>query len=44
VRVQRDSDGKIVKVTVGPDSVGYNLIKDAICFGGSVLTASDIGP
>ncbi|MFL6135668.1 MAG: hydantoinase/oxoprolinase N-terminal domain-containing protein [Nocardioidaceae bacterium] len=29
-------------VTVGPESVGYRLTKDARIFGGSVLTASDI--
>ncbi len=27
---------------VGPESVGYNLLKDGLVFGGSVLTASDI--
>ncbi|KAK7058791.1 hypothetical protein VNI00_001415 [Paramarasmius palmivorus] len=35
----RASDGK---VTVGPDSVGHYLTRDALCFGGSVLTATDI--
>lgn len=29
-------------VTVGPDSVGHRLLDEAIVFGGSVLTASDI--
>jgi len=29
-------------VTVGPDSVGHRLLEEAIVFGGSVLTASDI--
>lgn len=29
-------------VTVGPDSVGYNLTRDAQVFGGSVLTATDV--
>ncbi|ATY66819.1 hydantoinase [Cordyceps militaris] len=36
--------GSIVRkdpVSVGPDSVGYNLTKDAIAFGGSTLTATD---
>ncbi|KAH8167249.1 hypothetical protein CIB48_g1006 [Xylaria polymorpha] len=27
--------------TVGPDSVGYNITKDALVFGGSTLTATD---
>ncbi|ESK98388.1 hydantoinase [Moniliophthora roreri MCA 2997] len=35
----RVSEGK---VTVGPDSVGHYLTRDALCFGGSVLTATDI--
>ncbi|KXT16246.1 hypothetical protein AC579_6941 [Pseudocercospora musae] len=30
------------KVTVGPDSVGHYLIRDALVFGGKVLTSSDI--
>ena len=30
------------KVTVGPDSVGYRLHTDALVFGGTELTASDI--
>jgi len=29
-------------VTVGPDSVGYQLTRSALVFGGDVLTASDI--
>jgi N-methylhydantoinase A/oxoprolinase/acetone carboxylase beta subunit len=29
-------------VTVGPRSVGYRLIADALCFGGKTLTTSDI--
>jgi N-methylhydantoinase A/oxoprolinase/acetone carboxylase beta subunit len=29
-------------VTVGPDSVGHRLLEEALVFGGSVLTASDI--
>ncbi len=28
-------------VTVGPDSVGYNIVRDSIAFGGNVLTATD---
>lgn len=28
--------------TVGPDSVGYRLTEDAIAFGGSTLTATDV--
>lgn len=38
--------GSIVRsggpISVGPDSVGFNLIQDARVFGGDVLTASDI--
>ena len=30
------------KVTIGPDSVGYALITDALCFGGKTPTATDI--
>lgn len=33
-------DGDIV--TVGPESVGYKLVEDSLCFGGSVMTATDI--
>ena len=29
-------------VTVGPDSVGYRITEEALCFGGSVCTATDI--
>lgn len=29
-------------VTVGPDSVGHNLTRDALVFGGKVLTATDV--
>ncbi len=29
-------------VTIGPKSVGYRVRQDAICFGGSTLTATDI--
>ncbi|KAM3525707.1 hypothetical protein MY4038_007172 [Beauveria bassiana] len=28
-------------VTVGPDSVGYNLTRDSVVFGGNTLTATD---
>lgn len=28
-------------VTVGPDSVGYHIVRDSIAFGGSILTATD---
>ncbi|MGY1693109.1 hydantoinase/oxoprolinase N-terminal domain-containing protein [Geodermatophilus sp. SYSU D01105] len=34
----RDDGG----VTVGPDSVGYRLIQDALVFGGQTLTATDV--
>ncbi|KKY15526.1 putative hydantoinase [Phaeomoniella chlamydospora] len=29
-------------ITVGPDSVGHELVKEALVFGGSVLTTTDI--
>lgn len=37
--VRQREDGS---VTVGPDSVGYRVTKEAICFGGNTLTATDI--
>ena len=37
--VRQQADGT---VTVGPDSVGYEVSQKAICFGGDVLTATDI--
>lgn len=37
--VREKEDGK---VTVGPDSVGYELTKKAMVFGGDVMTATDI--
>lgn len=37
VRVKEDGS-----VTVGPDSVGFELTKKALVFGGSVMTATDI--
>lgn len=30
------------EILIGPDSVGKNIIKDALCFGGKVLTLTDI--
>jgi N-methylhydantoinase A/oxoprolinase/acetone carboxylase beta subunit len=36
--IVRNKDGVI---TVGPDSVGYNLTKESIAFGGTTLTATD---
>ena len=30
------------RVSVGPDSVGYKVTQEALCFGGSTLTATDI--
>ncbi|RDW94463.1 actin-like ATPase [Coleophoma crateriformis] len=36
--VRKDSNGKL---TVGPESVGYQLPTKAICFGGSIATATD---
>lgn len=38
VRVEPNSGS----VTVGPDSVGHNLVKEALVFGGSTLTTTDI--
>ncbi|ASK89309.1 hydantoinase/oxoprolinase N-terminal domain-containing protein [Sphingorhabdus sp. SMR4y] len=35
----READGT---VTVGPDSVGYRLLSEALVFGGDIVTASDI--
>ncbi|EAT77064.2 hypothetical protein SNOG_15689 [Parastagonospora nodorum SN15] len=32
------------KVTIGPESVGHYLTRDALVFGGNVTTASDIAP
>ena len=37
--VRQQSDGA---VTVGPDSVGYEITKKALVFGGDTLTATDI--
>ena len=37
--IVREADGK---VTVGPESVGHYLTRDALVFGGKVTTASDI--
>ncbi|KAK5128102.1 hypothetical protein LTR08_004194 [Meristemomyces frigidus] len=37
--IVRQTDGK---VTVGPDSVGHYLTRDALVFGGRVATASDV--
>lgn len=37
--VRQHPDGS---VTVGPDSVGYRITEEALCFGGSVCTATDI--
>jgi len=37
--VREKSDGT---VTVGPDSVGYQITEKALCFGGDVCTATDI--
>ncbi|KAI0827020.1 DUF917-domain-containing protein [Trametes gibbosa] len=34
--------GKGRRVTVGPESVGHNITRDARVFGGSALTASDL--
>lgn len=37
--VRRHPDGS---VTVGPDSVGYKITSEAMVFGGSIMTATDI--
>lgn len=37
--VRKHDDGR---VTVGPDSVGYQVTSKAFCFGGDTLTATDI--
>jgi N-methylhydantoinase A/oxoprolinase/acetone carboxylase beta subunit len=37
--VVREEDGQI---RVGPDSVGYRIVEEAMVFGGSTLTATDI--
>lgn len=37
--VRQYADGS---VTVGPDSVGYQIAEKALCFGGDVCTATDI--
>lgn len=37
--VRQLEDGSL---TVGPDSVGYKVTKEALCFGGQTLTATDI--
>lgn len=37
VRVKEDG-----RITVGPDSVGYQIREKALCFGGDTLTATDI--
>ncbi|KAH9852546.1 DUF917-domain-containing protein [Lenzites betulinus] len=34
--------GKGMRVTVGPESVGHNITRDAKVFGGKALTASDL--
>ncbi|WCK52611.1 hydantoinase/oxoprolinase family protein [Aneurinibacillus sp. Ricciae_BoGa-3] len=36
--IVREKDGE---VSVGPDSVGYNIVKESIAFGGGTLTATD---
>jgi N-methylhydantoinase A/oxoprolinase/acetone carboxylase beta subunit len=41
VRLEEKTSGD-VKVSIGPDSVGYALITEALCFGGKTLTATDI--
>lgn len=38
-RVRQHPDAK---VTVGPDSVGHNITRDAFVFGGDIVTTTDI--
>ncbi|KAI0360591.1 DUF917-domain-containing protein [Trametes cingulata] len=40
VRLVEGEKGK--RITVGPESVGHNITRDAKVFGGSVLTATDL--
>jgi N-methylhydantoinase A/oxoprolinase/acetone carboxylase beta subunit len=35
-------DEALDQVTVGPDSVGYELLKRGLIFGGDTLTATDV--
>ncbi|ORY06158.1 hypothetical protein BCR34DRAFT_490386 [Clohesyomyces aquaticus] len=37
--IVREHEGRS---TVGPDSVGYRLEKESLCFGGSTMTATDL--
>ena len=41
-RVRVYGEREQLRVTVGPDSVGHNLTKEARVFGGDVLTSTDI--
>ena len=41
-RVRVKGEQETTHVTVGPDSVGHNLIREARVFGGDVLTTTDI--
>ncbi|TBU59341.1 hydantoinase/oxoprolinase [Dichomitus squalens] len=41
VRPSQSAQG-VSRISVGPDSVGHNLTRDAKVFGGSVLTATDL--
>lgn len=38
-RVRPQSDGSVL---IGPDSVGYKLTEEALVFGGSILTTTDV--
>ncbi|XP_064621242.1 uncharacterized protein LOC135484075 isoform X2 [Lineus longissimus] len=42
VRSMRETMCLATKMKVGPESVGYNLCRDAVVFGGNKLTATDI--
>ncbi|KAI0694195.1 hydantoinase/oxoprolinase [Cytidiella melzeri] len=41
-RVRVSAHDEELRVSIGPDSVGHNLTKEAKVFGGNVLTATDI--
>jgi N-methylhydantoinase A/oxoprolinase/acetone carboxylase beta subunit len=42
VSADRERDAKETPVTVGPESVGYRLTEEALCFGGETATATDV--
>ena len=40
--VKMHSEDENMSCTIGPVSVGYKLIKEAKCFGGNILTSTDV--